>query len=573
MSVTLTANQKEVIRKIIYAVETGGQIYGHVRYDDFTEAYANSSIEHAITIGGGAWYATEAQRLLKLIRTKNPTVFKKLDTVGIGTDLDTKNWATYKVSKGSDKAKCIQKIISSATGIKCQDSLIDEQMQTYVDEVFALGVTDIQALLMCANFRHQGGLSAVKRILAKTQKPYTLDNVYKACQSDTGNQVGAYKSRQKMVYESLKKYITGEENKVMDMITKAINAIIAIALAEVGYLEKATNANLDSKTTNAGSNNYTKYWRDIYPAYQGQPWCACFVTWVFVHAFGKAMAQKLLKHYPYVYCPTMADLFTLNANPKVGDIVIFKHNGVFTHTGLVIKVSGDQFWTVEGNTSGGSTIIANGGGVCQKTYFNSNLPGTKFITPDYSQVTQINENTNNNSDASTSTNTSSVLKMGSKASAVKTLQKNLNTLIKAGLTVDGEFGTATYNAVIKFQTKYKLTVDGIVGANTQKKITTLLKKQNTSSTSTTKNVVGEVTANELYVRKWYGIDSSTGKKYPTLTSYPKLKKTNRVRIIDTYKTNGETWYKIAINNAATNNKDIIGFVCGICAKGTYVKIV
>lgn len=570
MSVILTATQKEVIRKIIYAVETGGQVYGNVRYDDFTEAYANSSIEYAITIGGGAWYATEAQRLLKLIRTKNPTVFKKLDTAGIGIDLDTKNWATYKVQKGSDKAKCIQKIIGSATGIKCQDLLIDEQMQAYVDEVSTFGVTDIQALLMCANFRHQGGLSAVKRILAKTQKPYTLNNVYKACQSDTGNQVGAYKLRQKMVYESLKKYITDKGNNT-NMITKAINAVINIALAEVGYLEKATNANLDDKTANAGSNNYTKYWRDIYPAYQGQPWCACFVTWVFVIAFGKAMAQKLLKHYPYVYCPTMADLFTLNANPKVGDIVIFKHNGVFTHTGIVIKVSGDQFWTVEGNTSGGSTIIANGGGVCKKTYFNSNLPGTKFITPDYSKVQEIKNEGND----TPSISASSILKMGSNGSAVKTLQKNLNTLIKAKLTVDGEFGTATYNAVIKFQTKYKLTADGIVGENTQKKINSLLKKKNSSTATThsTKSVVGEVTANELNVRSWYGIDSSTGKKYPTIVSYPKLKKTNRVSILATYKVNGETWYKIAINNAATKNKDVIGFVCGKCADGTYVKIV
>lgn len=569
MSVILTATQKEVIRKIIYAVETGGQVYGNVRYDDFTEAYANSSIEHAITIGGGAWYATEAQRLLKLIRTKNPTVFKKLDTAGIGIDLDIKNWATYKVKKASDKAKCIQKIIGSATGIKCQDLLIDEQMQAYVDEVSALGVTDIQALLMCANFRHQGGLSAVKRILAKTQKPYTLNNVYKACQSDTGNQVGAYKLRQKMVYESLKKYITDKGNNT-NMITKAINAVINIALAEVGYLEKATNANLDDKTANAGSNNYTKYWRDIYPAYQGQPWCACFVTWVFVIAFGKAMAQKLLKHYPYVYCPTMADLFTLNANPKVGDIVIFKHNGVFTHTGIVIKVSGDQFWTVEGNTSGGSTIIANGGAVCKKTYFNSNLPGTKFITPDYSKVQEIK---NEGNDAP-SISASSILKIGSNGSAVKTLQKNLNSLIKAKLTVDGEFGTATYNAVIKFQTKYKLTADGIVGENTRKKINALLKKKSNSTTvNSTKSVVGEVTANELNVRSWYGIDSSTGKKYPTIVSYPKLKKTNRVSILATYKVNGETWYKIAINNAATKNKDVIGFVCGKCADGTYVKIV
>lgn len=166
----------------------------------------------------------------------------------------------------------------------------------------------------------------------------------------------------------------------------AIDKLIQIANAEVGYLEKSSNSQLDSKTANAGTANYTKYWRDIKPEYQGQPWCACFVTWCFVNAFGKNNAQKLLKHYPYVYCPTMANLFTLNANPKVGDIVIFKHNGTFTHTGIVTSVNGDYFTTIEGNTNGGSTIIANGGGVCRKGYYNSNLLGTKFSTPDWSIV-------------------------------------------------------------------------------------------------------------------------------------------------------------------------------------------
>ncbi|MCH5211002.1 MAG: CHAP domain-containing protein, partial [Oscillospiraceae bacterium] len=103
-------------------------------------------------------------------------------------------------------------------------------------------------------------------------------------------------------------------------------------------------------------------------------------------AFGKDMAEKLLKHYPYVYCPTMADLFTLHANPMRGDIVIFYRNGEFVHTGIVTSVNGDYFTTVEGNTSGGSTIIENGGGVCKKGYYNSNLPGTKFCRPDYSII-------------------------------------------------------------------------------------------------------------------------------------------------------------------------------------------
>lgn len=166
----------------------------------------------------------------------------------------------------------------------------------------------------------------------------------------------------------------------------AIDKVIEIAKAEVGYLEKASNLQLYDKTANAGSNNYTKYWADIKPSYQGQPWCACFVTWCFVQAFGREMAAELLRHYPYVYCPTMASLFTLNANPKRGDIVIFYRGGTFTHTGIVTSVSGDYFTTVEGNTSGGSAIIANGGAVCAKGYYNSSLPGTKFCTPDWSLV-------------------------------------------------------------------------------------------------------------------------------------------------------------------------------------------
>ena len=172
--------------------------------------------------------------------------------------------------------------------------------------------------------------------------------------------------------------------------SEAINAMIATAKAEVGYLEKRSNSQLDSKTANAGSSNYTKYWRDVYPAYQQQAWCACFVSWVMMKTFSLDTAKKLLKHWPYVYCPTMASLFKLNANPKVGDIVIFYRGGTFAHTGIVTKVEGDKFWTVEGNTSGGSSIIANGGGVCEKSYYNSNLPGTKFCTPDYSIVTSIN---------------------------------------------------------------------------------------------------------------------------------------------------------------------------------------
>ena len=41
------------------------------------------------------------------------------------------------------------------------------------------------------------------------------------------------------------------------------NDIVSIALAEVGYREKASNASLDDKAANAGSGNWTKYARDL----------------------------------------------------------------------------------------------------------------------------------------------------------------------------------------------------------------------------------------------------------------------------------------------------------------------
>ena len=198
----------EVLRKIIYAVETGGQVYGNARYDAFTEAYANTELEHAITIGAGQWFANEAKRLLNLIRETDPAGFAALDTEGIAYDLDNCDWSTYKVSADSAKAKCIQKIISSPAGIQCQDYLIDEQMKQYLEEAKALGVTDLDAQMMCANLRHLGGLSAVKRVLGKTYGGYTMDNIYAALQSDTGNQVGTFRSRNLMVYNTLKKYIS-----------------------------------------------------------------------------------------------------------------------------------------------------------------------------------------------------------------------------------------------------------------------------------------------------------------------------------------------------------------------------
>ena len=278
------------------------------------------------------------------------------------------------------------------------------------------------------------------------------------------------------------------EDKEEAIMDKAIEKVILIAKNEEGYLEKKSNSQLDSKTANAGSANYTKYWRDIEPSYQGQPWCAAFVSWCFMKAFGQEKAKKLLKHWPYVYCPTLGNLFTRNANPKIGDIVIFYHNGTFTHTGIVTAVIGDRFYTIEGNTSGASGIIANGGGVCAKSYLNSQMPGTKFCTPDWSIVAETASNSSTAAKPSTSTKPSTttskgagymfepkLVKLGSEGTSVLLLQEILIARGFKGkngkaLTLSRKADANTIYALKQYQKSRNgvLVVDGECGEKTWK---------------------------------------------------------------------------------------------------------
>lgn len=215
-----------------------------------------------------------------------------------------------------------------------------------------------------------------------------------------------------------------------------------------------------------------------------------------------------------------------------------KHNGVFTHTGLVIKVQGDKFWTIEGNTSGASGIVANGGGVCQKSYYNSQLPGTKFCRPDYSIVTSIKSGSSTNT--STTTTTKNWIEYGDRGNDVKTLQTKLN---KVGykLEVNGICGNATVTAIKDFQTKYNLTVDGQAGKNTITKLDSVIAAKENKNF---KAFVGACTTNSTPVYQ-----KATGAT--ALATYPIL---NRGNLVDVVGVSGSR-YKIKIANAYTGYID------------------
>lgn len=183
--------------------------------------------------------------------------------------------------------------------------------------------------------------------------------------------------------------------------TEVINKLLAVALGEVGYFEKA-NGNINylyNKTSNKGSNNYTKYGYEmhkLYPAVMDYPaaWCDAFVDWCFVQVFGAETARKLLHQFDD-YTVQSAAYFKKagewHTSPQRGDQIFFKNSTGICHTGLVYDVSGGTVYTVEGNTGGNAgTVVANGDAVCKKSYAINNSRIAGYGRPNWSLVASEN---------------------------------------------------------------------------------------------------------------------------------------------------------------------------------------
>lgn len=97
-----------------------------------------------------------------------------------------------------------------------------------------------------------------------------------------------------------------------------------------------------------------------------------------------------------------------------------------------------------------------------------------------------------NSDEPTDDSDPQVLQVGSSGELVETLQRTLNARLKPSpkLTVDGDFGTTTQNAVIRFQKEKRLPATGIVAAETWRLMAPLV--QGRSSVPDPKVVNAEV---------------------------------------------------------------------------------
>ena len=163
-----------------------------------------------------------------------------------------------------------------------------------------------------------------------------------------------------------------------------IERLLATARAEIGYLEKASNSQLDSKTANAGDKNWTKYARDLdalgfyHGKKNGYAWCDMFCDWCFVQTFGLELALKMTGQKLGGYgagCTESVNYYKaigrfFKYEPRPGDQIFFTQNNgqSFYHTGLVEKVENGMVFTIEGNTSSEPGVVENGGAVRGKSY-------------------------------------------------------------------------------------------------------------------------------------------------------------------------------------------------------------
>lgn len=254
-----------------------------------------------------------------------------------------------------------------------------------------------------------------------------------------------------------------------------VEQIIDIANAEVGYLEKSKNAYIQDptvlydKTRGAGSDNYTKYAKEmddlnVYNGKkQGYAWCNIFIDWCFMQSVGKDRALELLIGWSagctqdWYWFKSKGQIVT---TPQRGDLIFFKN---LSHIGLVEKVEGDTIYTIEGNTSDKAELITNGGQVAKKSYHIKSSYIYGYVRPKYNTTTQ-NEPVKNVSNEIIYL----TIKKGSKGNLVCLAQQKL---IQKGYKLpkfgaDGYFGDETEKAVRELQKDTGLVVDGIIGPKT-----------------------------------------------------------------------------------------------------------
>lgn len=526
----MTNKQMEILRNIIGAVETGGQVYGKQRYDAFANPGANTEKEKYITLGAWQFYGTESTELLRMIRKNDAAGFKSLDTQGIGKDLDNSGFVAYIIKNTTAKAKCIVEMISSTAGIACQNELINARLELYINRAKTNGVTDIQAQMMWANMQHLGGKDAAERVLKNCKKPYTLDSLYTGLNKDLEtnaqypNRIGAkrFNSRHVKVYGWIKQYVTSdtvkeETNMAISIVlaghgsgkpsTKGLNAYCSSrqaagrGLVEVrrlpGINDVIRKAMHDFYKSILGRNLYSQGLRDYcYTAYKGAYYSDCSSsicrTAQKAGISGVASLNTAGMHYNWTKVSGVVISSGIIQNPeilKTGDALMFKGSDPsrplqIGHTEMVYEINGTAATAATPTASTGNSVVA-AGQMHTNNFTDAGLAvdgergaltkkaGIKVlqtaINLDYGTGLEVDGDWGSKSDKGL---TGHYTRKGETQHMVTALEILL--MLKGynpnGVECPGVFGSGLEATVRKHQADHGLIVDGIAGYNTYKSL-------------------------------------------------------------------------------------------------------
>ena len=203
---------------------------------------------------------------------------------------------------------------------------------------------------------------------------------------------------------------------------EAIHKVVSLAYDQIGYKE--------------GANNWNKYAADprMQELYgwnvQNQPWCAIFINWLFIEAFGYSDGTDIT-YGGSPACSVSAQIYknhnAWSLNPRKGDQIFFSSGD--GHTGIVVDVSGSTITTIEGNTTDS---------VAKRTYYSGDSTIAGYGVPNWSVVADVPDNDPVDD--------------------------------KTGLLVDGECGEQTWGAIAKRMpdvTKLPLVKKGDKGWNVE----------------------------------------------------------------------------------------------------------
>ena len=160
--------------------------------------------------------------------------------------------------------------------------------------------------------------------------------------------------------------------------------LIAVARTQLGYTELSTKTGAPLTPNQNGG--YTKYGASF-----GDPtgaWCAYFVSWCASHAgIPSSVVPRLGNCAATVKWYTARSRYCTRSSgyiPKTGDMIFFNFEGGSTakHIGIVTGVSGNNVYTIEGNT--GTT---NGYKCCGKTRKLNSSAVLGYGVPNYNDAT------------------------------------------------------------------------------------------------------------------------------------------------------------------------------------------